>query len=150
MNVITNTSAYESIRKRILALNENSTRQWGRMTVHQMLLHCIDALKMTIGELQVADKSNFLTRTIVKKFALGKSKFPKSTPTAPELVKTEVETNAADIEKDKQILLAYIDKIKNASEKDFEVHPIFGKMNKIEYGTLIYKHLDHHLRQFGA
>jgi hypothetical protein len=29
-------------------------------------------------------------------------------------------------------------------------HPFFGKMNTDEWNALMFKHLDHHLRQFGA
>ncbi|MGZ5281895.1 MAG: DUF1569 domain-containing protein [Bacteroidia bacterium] len=141
---------YDEIKLRIQNLNANHQRKWGKMNVHQMLLHCIDAVRMTLGELQVAKKSNIFMRTLVKRFVLSDIKFPQSTPTAPELIKTGTAVTSTDIEKDKQTLLAYIDKLKNASESELKPHPAFGKMTKVQHGKLIYKHLDHHLRQFGA
>jgi hypothetical protein len=150
MNVITSNSAYESIKNRIQNLKENNPRQWGRMNINEMLLHCIEALRAIIGEVTIPDQSNFLMRTIGKKFVLSDLKFPRNTPTSPKLVTTANTFTSEEFEQNKQTLLTYIDKLKNASESQVTVHPAFGKMTKLQYGKMVYKHLDHHLRQFGA
>jgi hypothetical protein len=148
MNIITDRAAYIKIRKRIENIDGKSTRQWGKMDVNQMLSHCIDALRMIIGELPTEIKAPKLIQFLLRTFVLRGKQFPKNSPTAPELNREKIEGfKSANTEEAKQTLLAYIDMLKNASEEQFGTHPAFGKMNKIEYGTLVYKHLDHHLTQ---
>lgn len=150
MNIIISTPAFESIKTRIQSLTENSPRQWGRMNINEILLHCIEALRAILGEVEVKDQSNFLMRTIGKRFVLSGIKFPRNTPTSPQLIKSASNFTAGEIEQNKATLLTYLDKLKNASEAQIKPHPAFGKMTKEQYGTMVYKHLDHHLRQFGV
>ncbi len=150
MNIVTNPATTLNLTTRINNLHINSERKWGSMNVNEMLLHCIDGLRMIFGELQVKDMSNWLMRTFGKPFVLSGINFPKNSPTAPELVKSAGNFTAAELEANKQTLLAYIDKLKNASDSELKPHAMFGKFSKQQYGKFVYKHLDHHLRQFGV
>src|SRR5579862_4006825 len=69
-----------------------------------------------------------------------------STPTARELKVSEAD---GDLESQKARWIALIEK--NAHDTNAEVvHPFFGKMTREQVGFLAYKHIDHHLRQFGS
>src|SRR5688572_14608794 len=104
MNIIISPAAFESIKSRIQSLNESSPRQWGRMNVNEMLLHCIEALRAILGEVSVVDQSNFLMRTIGKRFVLSGTKFPKNSPTAKELIKTSDNFTTNELEQNRQTL----------------------------------------------
>ncbi|RYF79037.1 MAG: DUF1569 domain-containing protein [Chitinophagaceae bacterium] len=151
MNIITEPATMENIKTRIQKLDENSVRQWGKMNVDQMLSHCIDGLRMIIGELKTDKKAPKLIQFLLKTFVINGKQFPKNSPTAAELNRHKTPGfQSKNIAEAKQTLLTYIDKLKNASDDQFGEHPAFGKMSKTEYGVLVYKHLDHHLRQFGV
>lgn len=136
--------------KRIEAITNESKPQWGKMNAAQMLAHCEAALKATFGQSQ-------LKRNIIgvlfgsyakKKFVTGTAPFGKNLPTDKSFV---IKDNPPIGEK-KQNLVALV---KNFAEKGpgaitTNTHPIFGKMTPHEWDLLTQKHLDHHLRQFGA
>jgi len=69
-----------------------------------------------------------------------------STPTAPELF---IKETSGDFAAEKANWIASIRGHKSFSNTSF-VHPFFGPMTKEQIGIMDYKHIDHHLRQFGA
>lgn len=135
---------------RIQNLTESSTAQWGKMTVYQMLKHCSENEKMILGEKKY--KRLFFGR-LFGKMALNSmvkddKPLDKNQPTHPEFkIKGE-----GDIEAQKQVWLSLLDKYPQKTEADYEqfVHPFFGKMNKQQVSIASFKHVDHHLRQFGV
>lgn len=138
---------YEEIRKRIMALSITSPRQWGKMDVQQMLVHCTTQLKLALGEIPSSTQGPFLMRTgLVKWIVLSHLPWPKgaSTPTQMDVIKNEIKLKGIELEK--MDLLKYIEKAKN--QEQFKPHPFFGKLSNEEWYRLIYKHLDHHLKQF--
>ena len=73
--------------------------------------------------------------------------FPKGAPTAPELVArraTDCQAECADLKH----LLERLAAMEGARE--WPEHPAFGRLNSRDWGTLVHRHVDHHLRQFGA
>ena len=143
-----NTAIY--FKNRIAQLNEESIPKWGKMNVVQMLYHCDRATKMACGDLKI--KRVFIGRIIgksfLKKITKDETPFGKNSPTAKELVLVD----KSEFIKEKQALQTRIDEItaKNESDLDGIVHPFFGKMTGKEWNILVFKHLDHHLRQFGV
>ena len=133
---------------RVNALGENSTAQWGKMNVYQMLRHCI------LWQEWMADtKKNKqpLVGLLFGKMALrsimkDESPLTRNTPTLQEL---KIKETSGDIAAEKRKLTALIEADANFSNPGF-VHTFFGKMTKEEIGYMKYKHLDHHLRQFNA
>jgi len=61
--------AAELIR-RLDDVRPDSTRLWGRMTVHQMVCHLGDSFRMVTREKVVVETSTVLQRTVVKWVAL--------------------------------------------------------------------------------
>jgi hypothetical protein len=146
MKTVFDKSTREELITRINALNENCTARWGKMTVYQMTKHC------TLWEdMVVADKQypRVFTGRIFGKIALKSilkddSPLRRNTPSIPEL-KVSGEGN---VPAQKSEWIAKIEHYAQVSNLHF-IHPFFGKMTTEQVGLLAYKHIDHHLRQFG-
>jgi hypothetical protein len=136
----------QDIINRINKLTPGSKPLWGKMNVGQMLAHC----QMPIG---VADGTHKLKRTfmgrlvgpMVKSILYNDKPFKHSLPTD----KSFVMTDPKDFEKEKQKLL---EMVRNFSETGIvnETHTFFGKLTKEQWSKGTWKHLDHHLQQFGV
>jgi hypothetical protein len=138
----------EELIKRINSLNENSKAQWGKMNVYQMIKHCILCEEMYLGKTPY--KRTFLS-FILGKIALRhlmKDDKPKkrNSPTKQEFIISE---NTGNLLEDKMKWISLIQEYENYSNQNF-VHWFFGKMTKEQVGISVYKHIDHHLRQFNV
>ena len=71
--------------------------------------------------------------------------FPKSAPTSDAF---KVKEESGDIESEKKKWIALVEAYENYP--DSYVHWFFGRMSKEQLGQFVYKHNDHHLRQFGV
>lgn len=139
------------IVSRINQLTPASKAAWGKMNVGEMLCHCADGIKMAIGELPVADKSNFLLRTLGKTLVVYFLPMPKGAPSADEINPLKSGTKPFEFEADRRALLESIEKICALPENHaWAQHSAFGKLTRKQWGLLGYKHLDHHLKQFGV
>ncbi|GAB4006568.1 hypothetical protein GCM10028808_08680 [Spirosoma migulaei] len=148
MKTVFDKSTRDELLGRINLLTGNSMAQWGKMTVYQMLTHCTRWDDMMVGKLQV--KRMFLGRLIGKmalKNVLKNDKpLGKNSPTATELISTE---KAGDIALQKAEWGKRINDYASFTNSNF-IHPFFGPMTKEQVGQFVYKHHDHHLRQFGV
>jgi hypothetical protein len=147
---IFNSNDYEMIVKRINSLSDTSKREWGTMTVTEMLAHCTIQLKMALFEFQgTKNEGSFIFRTSFGRWiGLYGPRWQKGTIT-PSQMKINTQTLTIKNFNDERIqLLNYLKLV--ATKDSFQEHPIFGELNKKDWGRLIWKHLDHHLRQFGG
>jgi hypothetical protein len=57
-----------------------------------------------------------------------------------------------DFKKEQELLINMVQSVghKGESAIKMKIHPFFGQMTPNEWGILFYKHLDHHLKQFGV
>jgi hypothetical protein len=136
---------------RINKLTPESQRQWGKMDVAKMLAHCCVTYEM-VYEPDRHPKPNFLfgfiLKNFVKKTVTGEKAFKKNSPTGPQfIIKSD-----RDFEAEKARLIAFIEKTQQLGEAEFDgkESASFGVLNKTEWNNMFYKHLDHHLTQFGA
>jgi len=138
-------AARTALVARIDRLSPESQPRWGKMTAPKMLAHMADAFRMALGELPVKRKRIPLIASFpFKQLAIYVLPFPKNSPTAPEIIARA--PDAFDVERaNVKALLARV-----AAAEKLVVHPIFGPMNRSEWGALGYRHFDHHLRQFGV
>jgi Protein of unknown function (DUF1569) len=147
MKSILDRTTRDEFVNRINLLNEKSTAQWGQMNVYQMLRHCVLCDELYQGKLK--HKRSFMGRLVGKtalKNLLAEDKpFPKNAPTSDMF---KVKEKSGDIESEKKKWMALIEAYENYSN-DY-VHWFFGKMSKEKLGQFVYKHNDHHLRQFGV
>lgn len=142
-------SERQQILERIGKLQAGATRQWGKMNAAQMCAHCVAALEVGAGD--VALEHSFIGKVLgrfVKGSLLGEKPFPKNSPTDPSFVVSD----PRDFAKEKERLAAIVKRFgeAGASAADGRMHSFFGRLTGKEWGILMHKHLDHHLRQFGA
>lgn len=139
--------ASQELLARLSKLRPDSPTQWGKMDCSRMLTHVTDGVRMAIGELQVASKNSPLKLPPIRHMIIYWFPFPKGAPTAPELI----ERSPGDWEREVTQFKDVLAKLASNSERtDWPEHPAFGKLSAKDWGALIYKHIDHHFKQFGA
>jgi hypothetical protein len=136
---------------RINSLQPGSQAQWGKMNCNQAICHLTDQFRGMFGESEPTHLNSFMKKTVVKWLALYVISVPKNIPTLPEFDQDKKGTQPTDFESDRATLLGYIDKFVSApADFKWSAHGAFGRLNRNEWNLLAYKHLDHHLRQFGV
>jgi Protein of unknown function (DUF1569) len=150
MKTIFDKTTRDELITRIHALNENSTAQWGKMNIYQMVKHCRLWEEWTSGKNKPEYKQAFIGR-LFGKIALRsvlKDEAPlrRNTPTSSDVL---VKEKNGDIAAEKLKWISLIEEYAYFSNPGF-VHDFFGKMTKEQIGHLAYKHTDHHLRQFNS
>jgi Protein of unknown function (DUF1569) len=144
---IFNPANFLAIYDRTFKIKPDAQRQWGKMNVVQMLNHLKVATGSGIKLYHLKDESSFLWRVIIKFIALRVLRqFPKNAKAA-EGFKIEM-NNALDFDTEKKQVLDILKKAYSSTNETYP-HPLFGIMSRADWGRLIYRHFDHHLRQFG-
>ncbi len=134
------------ILKRSESVAESARPLWGRMSAPGMLAHLSQSLKMAVGELPTKSKRLPLRYFPLKQLVVYAIPFPKNAPTAPELLEASDQPFATSRQEIRRLIPGFV---ANAG-KPWPEHPAFGKLNERAWGVLVYRHMDHHLRQFGA
>jgi hypothetical protein len=133
---------------RLDALRADSVRQWGKMTIGQMLAHCQQPLRVALGELPLKRSLvGILFGRIAKRQLLTKPWKP-GMPTAPEFRVHD----ARDFAAERTTLRALVTRLGEGGPAVLsrQPHPFFGPLTADEWQRLQWLHLDHHLRQFGV
>jgi hypothetical protein len=147
MKSLFNEDAYQEIKNRLTGLTEKSTAQWGKMSVAEMLWHCQVPLNIMLKKVDYPLKTNWLAKTFFKKTLYSDKPWPKNLPTAKPFKNKEQRS----FELEKPILEALIDEtFEQGTSQEWGHHPVFGYFTNEQWGKMQYKHLDHHLKQFGA
>jgi hypothetical protein len=142
-------NAVDTLISRIDQLQPSSQRQWGKMDVAQMMAHCSAAMDMASGKLVI--KRGLIGRVIGPRFRnlmTNDKPFGRGTPTAKELKIVDPRAFAKEQERLKQCVREFHQG--GESQCTTHPHPFFGPLTPLEWSTGMYKHIDHHLRQFGA
>ena len=136
---------------RIDTLSPESRRRWGRMTVHQAVCHLNDFLKASLGDRPLAQRPVGLSRRILSFIAFTLPlPWPKGLPTSPEVDAERGGTPPATFEVDVRELKALLERFARTEGKGLGPHYAWGEMGRGAWGRYGYRHVDHHLRQFGA
>lgn len=144
-------AARAAIVVRLQRLAPGSPRRWGRMTSHQAICHLSDSFLMTMGTEPISSVSTLLNRTVVKWIALrAPMAWPAGVQTRPEVDQEIGGTRPVEFASDKRALEALIDQFARRTGDSLQPHPIFGRLSTDEWQRWGYRHVDHHLRQFGA
>ena len=144
-------STASEIQDRIARLHPESPRAWGTMTPAQALAHCSAGLEWAVGD-RCPPRAPLALRILgrlVKPLALGNDKpLRRNAPTTTDLVIRD----ERDLTTEKQRLAALVDRFVagGAAHCTQSPHSFFGPLTPEQWATLTYKHLDHHLRQFGT
>lgn len=141
------TAGLATMLARLEGLQPDAIRQWGKMSVAQMLAHCQQPLRVALGELPLRRSLvGFLFGRIAKKKLLAPAPWSQGMPTAPEFRVHE----PRDFAREKAALLALVQRFGQAGPAGLTrlPHPFFGPLSTDEWQALQWRHLDHHLRQF--
>jgi hypothetical protein len=140
----------EEVKQRIALLRPDSERQWGTMKPAQVLEHCSRGIETALG-----DKTpprvlvGRLLGWFVKPKVMGNDEpLRRNSPTARMFVVED----ERDFGAERLRLCGLIDRFAAAGPAGCSSHPhaFFGRLTPGEWAILMYKHLDHHLRQFGV
>ena len=141
--------ALQEVNQRINKLQPNSQRQWGKMDVAQMFAHCSAALEVAAGK--KFPPRIFIGRILAPFF---RSVFSNDKPFKQNMPtdKSFLIIDQRNFEREKARLIDLVNQFSTGGEAicTTHPHPFFGKLTPNEWGTGMYKHLDHHLRQFGV
>jgi hypothetical protein len=140
--------AVREVITRIEQLNSSSQPQWGKMDVAQMMAHCSTTMDMASGKF--AAKRMLIGRIIgprVRHIMSDDSPMRRNSPTVKEL-KVSGSDFAQEHERLKQSVRQFHDG--GESQCTRHPHPFFGDLTPLEWSAGMYKHLDHHLKQFGV
>ncbi|AWV98447.1 DUF1569 domain-containing protein [Arcticibacterium luteifluviistationis] len=147
MKTIFDNKTRESLIQRINNLSADSPNKWGKMNAYQMLKHGTMGEEMFQG--QKAYKRLFIGRLFgpmaLKGIIKDENPIKKNQPTHPEMVIK----GTGDFKKEQSKWVGLLENYSTYITDSF-VHPFFGKMDKEQIGLYIFKHTDHHLRQFGV
>ena len=143
-------SANRALISRFFTLMPDAQRRWGTMTAGQMLVHCADQLRVSRGEKRVTSlRVPGLLKPLLKWFFVTRLKeFKRNMKTLPELDARIGMTPPVSFATDHATLISFLSPAKY-SPQGID-HPLFGHLSAQEFGEITWKHLDHHLRQFGA
>lgn len=142
-------TVYEEISGRMDKLTAENQRQWGKMNVGQMLAHCKEAFKVPLSEKSPPKIYPMcLIGWMIKGKLYDDAPWKQNLPTAPHF-KISDERN---FEKEKAELTVLVSRFHQSSPAAIEkiIHPVFGKYTGEQWGKAMYKHLDHHLKQFAV
>jgi len=149
METVFDPSTRDELLRRIDAIQPGAHRQWGKMTPAQMLEHLGRTLEMPLGRYpQKQILPGKLLGWIFKKQFLGEKPFGKNSPTGPDFIVRDEPALEAGRERVKTLIRELCASGENGC--DGRVHAFFGALTGPEWGVATYKHVDHHLRQFGA
>ena len=141
-------SVRTSIAERAQRISADAKPGWGKMNPGAMMAHINDSLRMALGDLPVKSKNLPLKYKPIRKLFIYYLPMPKGAPTAPELI---ARCPNAVLDDEKKAFAELIGRCATVTPSTrLGEHPAFGDLSYDEYGALIAKHTDHHLRQFGV
>jgi Protein of unknown function (DUF1569) len=143
----------EDVRQRVLKLNPESGPQWGSMNVAKTLAHCTAGIEMAMGTIRpkrAPFPASFLGRLIKPLVFRDDKPMRRNSPSSPELFL--VDPPHGEFERERSKLIAAIESFatQGAACCSSYPHPFFGPLKPQQWAILMYKHIDHHLRQFGV
>lgn len=149
MKTLFDKAAHTEVLERLNKLSPSSHAQWGKMDVSQMLAHCKGPFVIPLSEKKFPREfMGILLGWMIKSKLHDESPWKQNLPTSPRFVIKD----ERNFDKEKTELRELINKFHSAGPNGISKHPhpFFGKFTEEQWGRAMYKHMDHHLRQFGA
>ncbi|CAN5277163.1 hypothetical protein BH24GEM2_BH24GEM2_12180 [soil metagenome] len=147
----------DALWRRTQSVRPDTPARWGQFTAPQMLAHLIQSLRMTSGDLAIPPERApwVLCHAPLKHLLIYVLPFPKGMSTFPELLAREAadpgNVSADAWTDDQQVFRDALDSVGTMDPAaKWPDHGAFGPLTGREWGVLQYRHLDHHLRQFGC
>lgn len=136
--------------ERIQQLSPQSAAKWGKMNVAQMLAHCNVTYEMVYENKHPKPGAlmRFILKAMVKNKVVNEESYPHNSRTAPQFLIVD----ERDFAQEQKRLVDFIAKTQALGAAHFEQKESnsFGKLSSEQWNNMFYKHLNHHLAQFGA
>lgn len=150
MKNVFNHEVTQELISRVNRLTPQTQPKWGKMNVAQMIAHCNVTYEMVYEDKhkKPGGLMKFFLKAFVKNTVVGEKPYKQSLQTAPQFIIAD----QRDFEQEKKRLIEFLIKTQQLGESHFEGKEShsFGKLTAKEWNTMFYKHLDHHLKQFGV
>jgi uncharacterized protein DUF1569 len=132
--------------ERLRRVRPDAAPAWGTLTAPRMLCHLADGLRVALGELPARPVHTFASRTLLKFLVVNTGFSPPrgKVQTAPEMLTSVPATWEADL----SACTVLAERVGAGSAR--AVHPMFGPLSPDEWGRVSWKHMNHHLQQFGV
>jgi hypothetical protein len=141
--------SFEEINNRLDRIDDLSVSQWGKMDVSQMFAHCCEPLKIALG-IKDSKQEHYLKKLILSLFKhkmYDDSEWKKNLPTPDQFKISDKKKFDLELNNHKSLIENFhLDKNKTEWPK----HPMFGIFTSEQWGKMQYKHINHHLKQFGV
>ena len=138
------------VKKRMALLRADSTRQWGKMNAAQAMEHCARGMELALGDRRPPRLLiGRILGPVIKPIAFRDGEpMRRNSPTVPGLEVME----ETDLGQGQERLCGLVDRFVASGPGGCTDHPhsFFGRLTPDEWSAWMYKHLDHHLRQFGV
>jgi transposase InsO family protein len=143
-------STVQELKDRLAQLRPDSPRLWGKMTPGQAVAHCAIAMELALGDRR---PPRMLIGRLIGSMIKGKA-FRENEPmrrNSPTIPGFQV-SDDRDLGYARDILCALIDRFAASGHAGCTTHPhsFFGYLTPDEWSMWMYKHIDHHLQQFGV
>jgi len=149
MKSLFNDADRNAILQRLDKLQADSPRQWGKMNPAQMVTHCARALETGAGERPMKQKLiGKILMPFFRKSILGEKPFSRNGPTDPSFIVADEREFTTERQKLVDLIGRFV--ARGPAAAATQEHAFFGKMTGEEWGETMYKHIDHHLQQFGV
>jgi hypothetical protein len=139
-----------AVKARLAALRADSPRQWGKMNPAQAMAHCARGMELAVGDQRPSRMfiGRLIGPLVKSKLVATEDPMRRNAPTDKRLIVAD----DRDLDVERRRLIELIDRFWVRGPQGCTTHPhtFFGALTPDEWAILMYKHLDHHLRQFDA
>jgi hypothetical protein len=131
---------------RLQRVRPDARPAWGSLDAPRMLCHAADQMRVALGDLPAKPVHSLLSRTLVKFLVVNTGLKPPrgKIQTAPEMLVSRPKSWDDDL----AACVELAERVGAGAAR--AVHPTFGPLSPEEWGRLCWKHLNHHLSQFGV
>jgi hypothetical protein len=146
MPTLVSSADRQAVLERLRRLRPDSRPSWGELSAQRMVCHLSDSLRVALGDVAAQRVDTVVSRTLVKWLVVYSpvKPPPEKIQTAPEMMATAPTTWAQDLATLESLLA------RAGTTPSAATHPYFGPLSPDGWGRLGWKHIDHHLRQFGC
>lgn len=138
----------QQILDRVSSLTPESRRRWGRMNATQAVVHMADQLQMALGKIPSGRPRGPLRFAPLRWLSIHLIPWPRGRVKAPrELFTTAPGEFEADLRELRDLVARFAAADPNV---EWPEHPLFGRLSGRDWGVLAWRHMDHHLTQFGV
>ena len=136
--------------RRLDGLTLSARPRWGSFSPADVVCHLTDPVRVALGEKQAKRLAGPLSMPGIAHVVVWLMPWPKGAPTAPEFLPDGGMTKSTEFQQDKQTLVDALRRLSDVSPQGvLAPSPVFGQLSRRAWGRLMWRHVDHHLRQFG-